>query len=105
MKRKFFQVLLFLLDGLDYLIDSYNLWRLGYCRCWTGEWVLTKNDQSFPSRSEAVARMKLQFESEDVAEALKSQGTNFSGRSRNAPCPCGSGRKFKKCCMGRGEDF
>lgn len=20
---------------------------------------------------------------------------------RNAPCPCGSGRKFKKCCMPR----
>ncbi len=21
---------------------------------------------------------------------------------RNAPCPCGSGRKYKKCCMGKG---
>jgi hypothetical protein len=21
---------------------------------------------------------------------------------RNAPCPCGSGRKYKKCCLGRG---
>lgn len=21
--------------------------------------------------------------------------------NRNAPCPCGSGRKFKKCCMGK----
>jgi len=20
---------------------------------------------------------------------------------RNAPCPCGSGRKFKRCCAGR----
>ena len=20
---------------------------------------------------------------------------------RNAPCPCGSGRKYKHCCMGR----
>jgi hypothetical protein len=20
---------------------------------------------------------------------------------RNAPCPCGSGRKFKKCCLGK----
>lgn len=20
---------------------------------------------------------------------------------RNGPCPCGSGKKFKKCCMGR----
>jgi len=22
---------------------------------------------------------------------------------RNAPCPCGSGKKYKKCCMGKGE--
>ena len=22
---------------------------------------------------------------------------------RNAPCPCGSGKKFKKCCIGRGK--
>ncbi len=21
---------------------------------------------------------------------------------RNDPCPCGSGKKYKKCCMGRG---
>jgi len=21
--------------------------------------------------------------------------------SRNAPCPCGSGNKYKKCCLGR----
>ena len=21
---------------------------------------------------------------------------------RNEPCPCGSGKKFKKCCMGKG---
>ena len=22
---------------------------------------------------------------------------------RNAPCPCGSGRKYKKCCLGKGD--
>jgi hypothetical protein len=22
---------------------------------------------------------------------------------RNDPCPCGSGRKYKKCCMSRGD--
>jgi hypothetical protein len=25
--------------------------------------------------------------------------------SRNAPCPCGSGRKYKKCCWGKGFDW
>ena len=23
--------------------------------------------------------------------------------SRNAPCPCGSGKKYKKCCLNREE--
>ena len=23
--------------------------------------------------------------------------------SRNAPCPCGSGKKYKKCCLGKEE--
>ena len=22
--------------------------------------------------------------------------------SRNAPCPCGSGKKYKHCCYGKG---
>jgi hypothetical protein len=25
--------------------------------------------------------------------------------SRNAPCPCGSGRKYKHCCFGKGFDY
>ncbi len=24
--------------------------------------------------------------------------------SRNAPCPCGSGRKYKHCCYGKGVE-
>ncbi|MEI6562868.1 MAG: SEC-C metal-binding domain-containing protein [bacterium] len=24
---------------------------------------------------------------------------NPNGRKRNDPCPCGSGKKFKKCCI------
>jgi uncharacterized protein len=23
----------------------------------------------------------------------------FKGIGRNDPCPCGSGKKFKKCCL------
>src|SRR5262249_47488235 len=26
-------------------------------------------------------------------------------RSRNAPCPCGSGRKYKACCWGKGFEW
>ncbi|HEX76880.1 MAG TPA: hypothetical protein G4O03_00455 [Dehalococcoidia bacterium] len=27
----------------------------------------------------------------------------MKGVGRNDPCPCGSGKKYKKCCMG--SDF
>jgi hypothetical protein len=27
----------------------------------------------------------------------------FKGIGRNDPCPCGSGKKFKKCCLGKAE--
>jgi hypothetical protein len=30
-------------------------------------------------------------------------GSLFKGVGRNDPCPCGSGRKFKKCCLGKSE--
>jgi len=29
----------------------------------------------------------------------------FKGVGRNDPCPCGSGKKFKKCCLQRSESY
>lgn len=37
---------------------------------------------------------------------LEAEGAHgfFRGKiGRNATCPCGSGRKFKKCCISRAE--
>jgi len=31
------------------------------------------------------------------SKGLKALGGKLPGR--NAPCPCGSGKKFKKCCL------
>jgi hypothetical protein len=35
------------------------------------------------------------------------EGVKMSGKkiSRNDPCPCGSGKKFKNCCVGKGIDW
>jgi len=33
--------------------------------------------------------------------ALNSSATAARRPGRNDPCPCGSGRKFKRCCLGR----
>ena len=60
----------------------------------------------FPA-AEDIARLIPQLESEYV-ESFREDGTvrgqtvrkQFSKVGRNDPCPCGSGLKFKKCCIG-----
>jgi hypothetical protein len=43
-------------------------------------------------------------------QAAANQGRNrrlenpFKGIGRNDPCPCGSGKKFKKCCLATARD-
>jgi SWIM/SEC-C metal-binding protein len=42
-------------------------------------------------------------ESEDIGDVTKllnglRQQIPVAGPSRNGPCPCGSGRKYKRCC-------
>ena len=49
--------------------------------------------------------------SRDKAERLIKNGTAFFGKDgprivaprpgRNEPCHCGSGKKYKKCCLGK----
>lgn len=39
-----------------------------------------------------------------VTSSPSEQASNRTGKKkvgRNAPCPCGSGKKYKKCCMGK----
>jgi len=45
--------------------------------------------------SEISATPRESFDAEQARERLKS--------SRNDPCPCGSGKKYKKCCLARDE--
>jgi len=33
-----------------------------------------------------------------VSEATAAPAIDFSRVGRNAPCPCGSGKKYKRCC-------
>ncbi len=44
-----------------------------------------------------------QIKRERVVESQRVQGNTSLSTSveRNAPCPCGSGRKYKKCCLDR----
>jgi hypothetical protein len=33
-----------------------------------------------------------------LKKILGKQKVDYAGASRNDPCPCGSGKKFKSCC-------
>jgi hypothetical protein len=36
---------------------------------------------------------------ESIPALRRATGRSFRGVGRNDPCPCGSGKKYKKCCM------
>ena len=38
---------------------------------------------------------------EIMAELVRQERERYKGVSRNDPCPCGSGAKFKSCCQKR----
>lgn len=93
------------LRPVDWIIDCLNLFRNGFTYR-NGAWVKpirhadgTSDEIAFTSRERALAHMRDAIASHAVKNAIKSLGTNFSGKSRNAQCPCGSGKKFKSCCM------
>jgi len=57
--------------------------------------------------STVVAHEEPQVEEPQVEEAYPNQAHKTHKRSRvknkyrNMACPCGSGKKFKKCCIGK----
>lgn len=46
-----------------------------------------------------VLKHKVVFDTEAYARHLRVLGTDMQHVGRNQPCPCGSGKKFKKCCL------
>jgi len=64
-----------------------------------------------PDAAEAEARAQVQAQGEDVAtpmteaaEEMTEKGRTYVAArepGRNDPCPCGSGKKYKHCCLGK----
>jgi hypothetical protein len=44
------------------------------------------------------------FEEEEPEEPVKPAANPNRSIGRNDPCPCGSGKKYKKCCLGAEQD-
>ena len=73
------------------------------------EWHRFNNPWNFYSPDEIRRRQKRWMkEEEDFYADQQRHGNSASQRTyvreqpkigRNEPCPCGSGRKYKKCCM------
>jgi preprotein translocase subunit SecA len=48
--------------------------------------------------SKNVKEKKIIQDIEVLKEAV-AKVTNYPNASRNSPCPCGSGKKYKRCCL------
>ena len=70
---------------------------------WTAHQILSELDEDRADAEAAVRRIRshgmwnLSVFDETLAEVAPS----MRSEGRNDPCPCGSGRKFKACCLGR----
>jgi hypothetical protein len=65
---------------------------IGELSGWYGFSEAAKRDQERRATSPGDARLAF-------ADAPQSFVDPFKGVGRNDPCPCGSGKKFKKCCL------
>jgi preprotein translocase subunit SecA len=55
------------------------------------------SDKSASSLAAALARQRQRAETVETSPATMSEADKYKGVGRNDPCPCGSGKKFKKC--------
>ena len=71
----------------------------------TPKQAVTKATASLPAPPQVTVEIAKQNSSTPAAPiALQGQSTsipvtNTLNVGRNAPCPCGSGKKYKKCCL------
>ncbi len=71
-------------EGLNYLCAGYKLF-FTHCRPFVVE----------------LANLLRQPSQGTVADARDTSFRNSTDIGRNAPCPCGSGKKYKRCCLGK----
>lgn len=65
-------------------------------------WMLGWNDPEVIAQREVQERKKESADEDDVTEETVSEPPAISSVKigRNQPCPCASGLKYKKCCLG-----
>ena len=63
-------------------------------------WYCFKKDKKSEKTNDAQFNKKLK---KIIQNELKENVVDYSKVGRNDPCPCGSGKKFKKCCLNKVE--
>ena len=66
--------------------------------CRTGEIV---SQESLRGKSKEEKRHFVPLSEDLAAELMPLGGTGRKNYMRNKPCPCGSKKKFKRCCWSR----
>lgn len=65
--------------------------------------AVEKSHQPYIPRAEIVEKMKNlvqeKAEERERIERAKHEPVHVVKIGRNEPCPCGSGKKYKKCCL------
>ncbi|MDP6121128.1 MAG: SEC-C metal-binding domain-containing protein, partial [Rhodospirillales bacterium] len=73
-------------DGLNYLCPGFKRF-----------FTYTK-----PYIEKMAAMSRSGAPAEQIRRMVRTEESKATGQTgRNAPCPCGSGKKYKKCCLGK----
>jgi uncharacterized protein YecA (UPF0149 family) len=81
--RDYEEIVKDIINGVDESLDIYNQTRISN--------MLSKFIKNIPL-------WKLKGATINEIESSKNEASTEQKVGRNDPCPCGSGKKFKKCC-------
>ena len=86
----------YLFDFEDNLDDFDVITNVEDSMSW---WYCFKNAQKEKIAEEKISKAFEEF----IQDEIKEHVVDYSKIGRNDPCPCGSGKKFKKCCLNNVE--
>ena len=84
------------------LVEEMVLSDLRYAARLERHYAIVKRAASDPEHP-AYPRLQQILAEEETSFPLSRPANRARRAQRNAPCPCGSGRKYKHCCMRKNE--
>lgn len=69
--------------------------------CKTGDILKDVTQEDFDKHQQELGRQLIELSEDEVQELELLTKDQRKGRMRNKECPCGSNKKFKKCCWSK----